>query len=483
MTPSPEIIKINQPSELLSVDNNRKAKFQLTVNNKTLDSSEPSSSTGPSISSQCSSISDGESYECFGENDQMSTSNELENSSGVDLDLALQTNDAEKPAITRQSWARTSLRGLRGSMKRPLGSNVLANHLYRSSSFNSSGRSSNCDMTEDMYSDVSLEEVQDLNHKLELLQRQITTLADTQMNSDDRTIRAKTENAVLQTKYEILEEQLRETEMRSEERLAEEQKRYRELIARVEREAELRNENAQIRICTAEAESASLREEIQRLKIQCDKQSKELALCEEKLDNYKFNLTIAQENLSESKEAEKRYLHEKQHSEQLITELQKEIELIRAQVMASVKSSKSNGYHRQISASSLSLESNTSSDMYRTEEFHNDMKEQLDELKQQNNVLKDANEELQAMLLNKNIEEGRNLLTGGTSIANLADELKEMGQNQDEALMNSLSQLQSAYQEKDDECRRLKRYIDTILLNIVENHPQLLEIKSSSSQL
>lgn len=42
-------------------------------------------------------------------------------------------------------------------------------------------------------------------------------------------------------------------------------------------------------------------------------------------------------------------------------------------------------------------------------------------------------------------------------------------------------QLQGAYQDKDDECRRLKRYIDTILLNIVENHPQLLEIKSSSS--
>lgn len=40
--------------------------------------------------------------------------------------------------------------------------------LYRSSSFNSSGRSSNCDTTEDMYSDVSLEDVQDLNHKVNI---------------------------------------------------------------------------------------------------------------------------------------------------------------------------------------------------------------------------------------------------------------------------------------------------------------------------
>ncbi|KAJ4427884.1 hypothetical protein ANN_23892 [Periplaneta americana] len=47
-----------------------------------------------------------------------------------------------------------------------LGSNALASQLYRSSSFNSSGRSSTCDTADDMYSDVSLEEdVIDLNHK------------------------------------------------------------------------------------------------------------------------------------------------------------------------------------------------------------------------------------------------------------------------------------------------------------------------------
>lgn len=38
-----------------------------------------------------------------------------------------------------------------------------SSQLYRTASFNSSGRSSNCDTTEDMYSD---EDVQDLNHKV-----------------------------------------------------------------------------------------------------------------------------------------------------------------------------------------------------------------------------------------------------------------------------------------------------------------------------
>lgn len=41
-------------------------------------------------------------------------------------------------------------------------------------------------------------------------------------------------------------------------------------------------------------------------------------------------------------------------------------------------------------------------------------------------------------------------------------------------------QLQGAFQEKEDENLRLKHYIDTILLNIVENYPQILEVKTAN---
>lgn len=41
-------------------------------------------------------------------------------------------------------------------------------------------------------------------------------------------------------------------------------------------------------------------------------------------------------------------------------------------------------------------------------------------------------------------------------------------------------QLQVAFQEKEDENLRLKHYIDTILLNIVENYPQILEVKTAN---
>lgn len=46
--------------------------------------------------------------------------------------------------------------------------------------------------------------------QLEILQRQVSTLADSQSNAEDRTSRTKTEYAVLQARYHMLEEQLRD---------------------------------------------------------------------------------------------------------------------------------------------------------------------------------------------------------------------------------------------------------------------------------
>lgn len=50
--------------------------------------------------------------------------------------------------------------------------------------------------------------------------------------------------------------------MRADERILEEQKRHKELLARVEREAILQNENCQIKIRTIEIEAKGLKEEV-----------------------------------------------------------------------------------------------------------------------------------------------------------------------------------------------------------------------------
>uniref|UniRef100_A0A8W7Q170 FIP-RBD domain-containing protein n=1 Tax=Anopheles coluzzii TaxID=1518534 RepID=A0A8W7Q170_ANOCL len=295
-----------------------------------------------------------------------------------------------------------------------------------------------------------------LNEQLEILQRQVTNLADTQSNVDDRTSRTKTEYAVLQARYHMLEEQLRETELRAEERLAEEQKRHRELLARVEREAKLQNENCQIRIRTMEMEVTSLREEIQRLRLQSDKQAADLHATEEKLEKARDSLMISQQDLAEARAEEKKHRAEKQAAEELMVELGKECERLRSERGPALPT--------------------TSPESLRLEELHQEM----DELRQKNKSLEEANEELQAMMLTRSIEEGRNLLNGTSN--SLAQELEAMSQNQDtvdSTTLASLTQLQVAFQEKEEENRRLKHYIDTMLLNVVENYPQLLEVKAA----
>lgn len=97
-----------------------------------------------------------------------------------------------------------------------------------------------------------------------------------------------------------------QVELRSEERLNEEQKRHRELLARVEREAILQNENCQIKIRTIELEANNMREELQRLRMQYDKQSAELKSTTEKLEDTREHLQMAQEELTEAKNNEKK---------------------------------------------------------------------------------------------------------------------------------------------------------------------------------
>lgn len=104
----------------------------------------------------------------------------------------------------------------------------------------------------------------------------------------------------------MLEEQLRETELRSEERLAEEQKRHRELMSRAERESQLQNENCDIRIRTIEQDNNNLRDEMQRLRMHSDKQLLDLHNMEEKLEKTRESLLEIQQDLCEAKASNKR---------------------------------------------------------------------------------------------------------------------------------------------------------------------------------
>ncbi|XP_068618436.1 rab11 family-interacting protein 4A-like isoform X3 [Battus philenor] len=401
--------------------------------------SEPTADSSPG-----NSISDAENFECYGEADGEVPANTLENGS-------------RSPAnpLNRHSWTRTSLRrtppshqenlphrrwgSMRHSGKRQIGSNVLASQLYRSSSFNSSGCGSGGEPADDMYSDVSLEEdVQGLNYKVQLLQQQVTSLADTQSTADDRYARAKADNAVLQARVHMLDEQIREIESRCEERIAEEQRRCREAIARVERDRDAQLAALSDRLAAAEIEASNLKQEVGRLRGVAEtlRANGETATrAQREAQEAVGELTAA---LNASREAERR---ERAAGAAL-----------RAQLAAA---------ERELSARDTSPPP--------PDPRLDELREELQLLRTQNRSLSEAQEELQAQILTRGVEEGRSLLhVSGPLLENsLAHELSQMSDHE----------LQKALKEQQDVNVQLRTYIDGILLAIVENYPQLLEVK------
>ncbi len=123
-----------------------------------------------------------------------------------------------------------------------------------------------------------------------------------------------------------------------------------------------------------------------------------------------------------------------------------------------------------------------------------ELEKQVRSLKEENHSLKESNEELTAQLLNNHLIEGKSLLKEGEAISSLANEISDLNIEQvSQMIFNHknlcltqhlicvifLLQLKTTLKEQQDVNAKLRAYIDGILLNIVENYPQLLEVKSN----
>ncbi|XP_037074564.1 rab11 family-interacting protein 4-like [Pollicipes pollicipes] len=393
--------------------------------------------------SPCNSLSDKEeSFECLGQaKDAGKSSGHASGQSQPNVDFSKRT-----------TWLRTSLRrtprnnaselpahfrrygSMKQSNKRSSLPSGISSPVYRTPSFNSSGRSSNCD-GEDMYSDISIEDdVSDLNQKVQVLERQVTVLAENQNNNDDRYTRSKEENAGLQARLIMLEEQLREVELRSEEQLDSERRRHKELMQRLEREKTLELENQTIRLQSLEKEVRFAEAEAARARQQLEAAAAGRAQLEERLAELELERRGRQE-----------LEQERTLQSQMVAELSSELEDTRQQASLRLKTESDESGVMRLRQGELETE--------------------LRELRQRNKELQESNEELQAQLLSNGLEEGRQLLESGPK--SLALELEDM----------SGEELKKSLLEQQDVNKQLRTYIDGILLSIVENYPQLLEVK------
>ncbi|XP_036151237.1 rab11 family-interacting protein 4A isoform X2 [Monomorium pharaonis] len=344
--------------------------------------------------------------------------------------------------VGRHSWLRTSLRRTPPcSTRKRLSTNALA-----SGSFNSSGMGSNYDAADDVYSDVSLEDVMDLSHKVQMIQEQMDALADTKSVGEERYARAKQENATLQARILMLEEAAKDAETRAEERLQTEQRRHREWASRLERERQLQLENYAIKLQSAEVDSSSLREEIARVREQLEKARADKT----RLEN---DLREVRREADAARESERHAISRANETHHMLDAMREELSL-------------------------------RSEDQQRIEE----LMQQVAQLQARNKSLEESRDELQAAAA---LQAGRELLMLNPCSNNaekgpsLAAELLA-GMNPDQidgqGELNELctmAELKQALKEQQEVNTQLRTYIDGILLNIVENYPQLLEVKQT----
>merc|ERR1719419_1426300 len=406
-------------------------------------------------------------------------------------------------SIRRNAWMRSSLRRPPppARPKRP-GSNAHASALYHGgnggASFNSSGRSSNCD-DGDMQSDISLEEdVNDLNQKVQQLQEQVGHLAESQATTDDRYSKVKQENALLTQKIHMLEENIREVEIRSEERLESERKRNREALQRLDREKQLEIENYSIRLQTLEKEHGQLQHEAVQLRAQTERLKQEKADLEDQLSESRLALSEAESRVVKLEELSRREAErsdqDRNSSAQLIQELSKEVEELRDKVSSGVHAGGRNLSSDIVDSSGSGGGGGTGESMKgviggtdnaEIRQRVSELDSEVRKLRDENRKLAESNEEMQAAsLLGRGLEQGKTLLSNydaaPSSSMSIADELGGMSDFQDMSfgsMSDELEQVKKALKEQQEVNGQLRAYIDGILMNIMEKYPELLEVR------
>ncbi|XP_070379552.1 rab11 family-interacting protein 4A-like isoform X2 [Dermacentor albipictus] len=374
------------------------------------------------------------------------------------------TGSGRRHLPQRNSWLRTSLRrsgpsGLlvsegprRASFEAedllPLGVSSANHHHHHQQQHEEEERRQQC--------------VDELGDQVHQLQSQVAALSESLASNGDLYRRVKQENATLVHRIHNLEEQIRELEVRSEERVHEEERRLKDALSRQERESALELERCGAQLRALQQEQRALQEEALRLRALTDRLKGEKEQALEQLDQSQAQLAQLREEHQRLQELCRREREESQAQRslqaQLLQEVGRELEELRRLRTDRDGRPRSPSLLDMLPARCVELQS------------------QLESVREENRALREANEELQAQLLSSHVHEGQCLVAGGgghhaiDGAASLATEFSNLEELSKEKLIDTVKH------EKEDNVR-LRAYIDGILLNIIENHPQLLEVK------
>lgn len=353
-------------------------------------------------------------------------------------------------------------------------------------SYNSEEITSEANNSFDLVGD---ENINELSQKIDQLQRQIEALTKIQTTQDERYKRSRQENDTLLGKIHGLEDQLRELELSSETRAREDEKRFRDAMGK---QMKLQTQECEQHLHTnfqlqqdlfklkndllkSEALIKTLRSEKETLESELHEKNSELKTLDEEV----HKLTSLVKNLKD----------EENVKSNLISILNEELEdshnrsqqnnLDHSTATASHNNFSQSPKLRLTSSRRNSIASESGDDLSPTHALIvnskalkdiDGLETSLEKIREENKKLREANEELQAQLLNVQLEEGMSLVQKGNKSYSLADEMGGI----------DVPRLVSALKEQQEDNARMRNYIDNIILDIMQNRPELLDKTYSS---
>nr|XP_011454114.2 rab11 family-interacting protein 4B isoform X2 [Crassostrea gigas] len=298
---------------------------------------------------------------------------------------------------------------------------------------------------------------QTLNDRVQFLEKKLVQISEEKSSVNTSHSKLKDENSHLMERIHSLEEQLKDVEVKSKETLAEEQKKFKQMLSRAETEKAEQMYIAQ-RLQSIEKEYEVLKIENPRLRLEIDKLRVEKLDLQDKLTDVQAEYNAV---YSEHEELKQKFEKERQCTGTLLDELGKELEELRKYKI----DHELNQSPRPRNNSMADLPGRYQALNSEVNRLKEALSYEWRNLSQENKQLQDMNEDLNAQLLTRCINEGKTLVND-TKAKSLATELEHLTK---EELMAKLQEV---------ECVNinLKSYVDKIILTILEKNPSILEI-------
>lgn len=210
------------------------------------------------------------------------------------------------------------------------------------------------------------------------------------------------------TRISFLEEHIRDIELQTEERKGDDERRFKESMARLEREKSQELEKYVSQIIALQKELFEAKEEVKRHQQTIDNlQSNKLDL-ESIIREKESEIESLNEEMSKLKDVIRKQSEESHANSTLIEALNHEV----ATIKQSSDLTKLE-HHRMVHESEVN-------------NINVELEKQVRSLKEENHSLKESNEELTAQLLNNHLIEGKSLLKEGEAISSLANEISDL---------------------------------------------------------